>query len=163
MNRITEDGKHTRYLKNSTRFRNCDPELYDGLRQLLIDDRGDVISKRRHLATVEGSGLLPSGTLFFSEPLRYQAGILSRDKMAMRSEWLARALRATANADVVFVDPDNGIECQSVTRTASAGPKHIFWGRNRRVYGACPDCRYLSSSASDAVLSRSGQTAAPAI
>jgi hypothetical protein len=122
-----EDGKHTRYLERSPQFRNCDPELYDNLRQMLLDDRGGVISNRRHLATVEGSGLLPPGTLFFNEPLRYQAGILSKDRMAMRSEWLARALRATANADVVFVDPDNGIECQSVSRTASGGPKYIFW------------------------------------
>ncbi len=122
-----EDGRHTRYLKNSTRFRNCDSELYDGLRQLLLDDRGDVISNRRHLSTVESSGLLPFGTLFFSEPLRYQAGMRSKDRIALRSQWLARALRVTANADVVFVDPDNGIECQSVSRTASAGPKYIFW------------------------------------
>src|SRR5579863_2773512 len=24
-------------------------------------------------------------------------------------------------------DPDNGIECQSLSRTASAGPKYVFW------------------------------------
>jgi hypothetical protein len=100
-----EDGKHTRYLDRLPRFRNCDPELYDGLRQLLLDDRGGIISGRRHLATVEGSGLLPAGTLFFNEPLRYNAGIHFRDRTAMRSEWLARALRATVNADVVFRRP----------------------------------------------------------
>jgi len=121
-----EGGKHTKYLNGSPRFRNCDPELYDGLRHLLLDDFGKVIPARRRVATVEGSNVLPPGTVFFSDPLR-QDGTPHKDRVSVRTEWLARALRATGQADVVFVDPDNGIECQSVSRTARAGPKYIFW------------------------------------
>jgi hypothetical protein len=104
-----EDGKHTKYLNGSPRFRNCDPELYDGLRDLLTDGHGRLIFDRRRVAIVEGSGLFPFGTVFFSDPLQYRRGALSKDRLSIRADWLARALRATAEADVVFVDPDNGL------------------------------------------------------
>jgi len=122
-----EDGKHTRYLNGSPQFRNCDPELYDGLRELLLDDCGKVVSDRQRVTTVEGSCIFRSGTTFFTDPLRYQNGTPAKERLHIRTEWLTRALRATAEADVVFVDPDNGIECQSVSRTAGTGPKYIFW------------------------------------
>jgi hypothetical protein len=122
-----EDGKHTRYLNSSARFRNCDPELYDGLRTLLFDDCGRLVPDRRSVANIEGSGVLPRGTVFFSAPLQYRRGSLRNERLSTRADWLAGALRTTAHADVIFVDPDNGVECKSVTRTAGAGPKYIFW------------------------------------
>jgi hypothetical protein len=121
-----EDGKHTKYLDGSPRFRNCDPELYDELQRLLLDDFGKVVPTRRRVATIEGSNVLPAGTVFFGDPLR-QDGTPLKDRVSVRTEWLARALNVTGQADVVFVDPDNGIECQSVSRAARAGPKYIFW------------------------------------
>ncbi len=33
----------------------------------------------------------------------------------------------TADADVVFLDPDNGIECKSASRISRDGPKYVFW------------------------------------
>jgi hypothetical protein len=126
-----EDGKHTKYLNGSRQFRDCDPELYDELRELLVDDRGKVVSERRRVATVEGSRVFRSGTTFFSEPLQYPNGTFSEDRLLIRTEWLARALLATAQAEAIFVDPDNGIECMSVSRTAKTGPKYIFWDEIR--------------------------------
>jgi hypothetical protein len=126
-----EDGKHTEYLNGSPQFRNCDPELYDCLRELLVDGCGGVISGQRRVATVERSRVFRSGTAFFGDRLQYQNGTRSKDRLLIRTKWLARALRATAQADLVFVDPDNGIECQSVSRTARSGPKYIFWDEIR--------------------------------
>jgi hypothetical protein len=122
-----EDGKHTNYLNESRQFRTCDPELYDRLRELLVDERGKLISHRRRVATVEGEGLFPSETEFFSDSIQYQKGTLPENRLLIRSDWMSRALRATAQADLVFVDPDNGIECQSVSRTSAKGPKYIYW------------------------------------
>jgi hypothetical protein len=123
-----KDGKHTNYLLGgSPEFRNCDSTLYDGLRGLLVDDRGEVVPDRRSVATVENSSLFPSDTTFFSDLLQYQNGTHFKHRLLVRSEWLIRALRATVQADIVFVDPDNGIECQSVSKTAGKGPKYVCW------------------------------------
>jgi hypothetical protein len=123
-----QDGKHLSYLQQSrTRdFRPCDPELYDTLRMLVLDDSGALISERRHTATIETSGLLPKGTVFFSEPLVFIQK--NRDlRYKTRNTWLDRALSATACADAVFLDPDNGIECPSIRAHYSKGPKYAFW------------------------------------
>jgi hypothetical protein len=127
-----EDGKHVNYLLNAKnisakRLRNCDSELYDGLRELLINDRGEMVSERRLVKTIESSGLLPSGTFFYSDPLSYSRQMPISDRLKVRRAWLERALQATPLADVVFLDPDNGIECKSVSRTDLKGPKYVYW------------------------------------
>ena len=124
-----KDGKYTKYLRDDSKeFSCCDSELYDGLRRLLVDDHGDVVpDRRRRVAMVEGSSILATGTNFFGDFLKYQNGTHFKDRLHVRSEWLDCALRVTAQADIVFLDPDNGIECQSVSKTAKKGPKYAFW------------------------------------
>jgi len=127
-----EDGKHINYLRNVTkaataRLKNCDPMLYDGLRKLFINDRNEIVTERRLVAAIESSGLLPSGTAFYDAPLSYSRQMPTSDRLRLRSAWLQGALKATASADLVFLDPDNGIECKSVGRTDLPGPKYVYW------------------------------------
>jgi hypothetical protein len=122
-NETKADGKHIEYLEglcpsaSQERFRSCDTELYDVLRRLLVDAAGKVIAERRLVATIEGGRVLPPGTVFFSETLTCGKG-------TFRSKWLGRALESTAKADVIFIDPDNGIQAQS---SRTRGPKHALW------------------------------------
>lgn len=123
-----DDGKHMRYLQTvSPQFRDCDPELYDTLRKLLINNSGSVISEQRRVATIESSTVLPSKTLFYNEQLAYEKQMSSRDRISMRSRWFQGALEATNSAQLIFFDPDNGVECKSVTPTRMKGPKYVFW------------------------------------
>jgi hypothetical protein len=123
-----EDGKHVTYLQGKDgSFRNCDAPLYDQLRNLLLDETGMMVSSRRCLATIETSGLLSATTLFYSQPLAYSNGLPTSARFSLRNEWFANALTATASADLIFVDPDNGIECPSVSLTSSKGPKYVYW------------------------------------
>jgi hypothetical protein len=123
-NETQADGKHVGYLAGVShsalqkRFRSCDTQLYDTLRQLLVDADGKVVAERRLVATIEGSAVLPLGTVFFNERLTFGEG-------TSRNKWLERALEITAEAEVIFLDPDNGIQCQSSRTT---GPKHALWG-----------------------------------
>jgi hypothetical protein len=122
------DGKYVHYLqKNDPAFRDCDKELYDKLRALLFDAFGRLIEANRHLSNAEKSRILPETTVFFSEPLAYPKELLIKARLALRNRWLADALTKTACADMVFLDPDNGIECASVKRTAKKGPKYAYW------------------------------------
>jgi hypothetical protein len=121
------DGKHVDYLQRKDRaFRDCDELLYDKLHALLFDDLG-MIETNRHTSTIEGSDIFPKGTVFYSQPLAYLNGLPISARLNMRNEWFSDALTKTADADLIFLDPDNGIECASVKRTGNKGPKYVFW------------------------------------
>jgi hypothetical protein len=49
-----------------------------------------------------------------------------QDRQKRRSDWYAAALAATHEADLIFIDPDNGIESK-IKRTAKKGPKYVYW------------------------------------
>ena len=122
-----EDGKHVTYLNGRDgSFRICDTELYDGFRSLLLDEMGIMISSRRSVQTLEISGLLPLTTLFHNQPLAYPKELSTLGRLSLRREWFASLLTETAAADLVFMDPDNGIECASVSITSSKGPKYVY-------------------------------------
>jgi hypothetical protein len=87
------------------RLEECDPQLHDSLSDLVA--RGD-----RRVAAVEAAAPLPEQTIFHSAPLTFRD--LATFATAARRErsycWRRDALATTANADVVFMDPDNGLE-----------------------------------------------------
>jgi len=123
-----EDGRHTAYLtRDDIEFRKCDEGLYDGLRLLLLDKFGNFPAQNRHLKHIENSGLLNSSTVYFSEALEYPKSLSSIERRRRRSAWIEGALATTATADLIFLDPDNGIECISVKQTSKKGPKYVFW------------------------------------
>ncbi len=66
-------------------------------------------------------------TIFYSTPLSYPDGMSTPKRVALRADWFAKALEQTSAADIVFLDPDNGIECKSVKRTSRKGPKYVYW------------------------------------
>jgi len=122
------DGKHTSYLDptpaNLEYYGCCDPFLYKRLAEI-------VDTKSRNVTSIRNGGILPAGTVFFEEPLTFDGmpriGPAAREaRLRHRSEWLQRALEATAGCDVVFVDPDNGLEVKTQRHTRR-GPKHVFF------------------------------------
>ena len=121
------DGKHTAYLHDPRRYRRCDPELFDSLHCMFGDPGKHRQQTIRSVAAVESSSILPSKTVFYSEPLIFAKSMPVASRLQVRSRWLRAALETTAKADVVFLDPDNGIECRSVGRTSQRAPKYIFW------------------------------------
>lgn len=106
-------------------YRPTDPELYDKLKQLVAD--GD-----RSVQAVRKRNLLPPDTHFYEEPLTLShlpkgttEAIAARH--AHRQKWLAGALKATEGCALVFFDPDNGLEVQSVRTHHDKGPKFTFY------------------------------------
>jgi hypothetical protein len=115
------DGKHLGYLRKPRDYRDCDEQLYDKLRELLYDDLWRIIEANRNLTIAEKSGLLPEGTIFYGKEQTVSA------QFSVQKEWFTDALTKTALADLVFLDPDNGIECKSASRTSKKGPKYVYW------------------------------------
>ena len=116
------DGKYTGYLacnsKNHAGFRICDPDLYDVLQRLV--DEND-----RHVAAVRDSGILPSGTMYFEPDMSYSRRQPRTVRQATRDNWLQSALETTTDADLIFVDPDNGLS-ETVDPLRKNGPKYAF-------------------------------------
>jgi len=50
-----------------------------------------------------------------------------RNGADVRNAWIARAYAATASCDIVFADPDNGLQCKSVGPYHRLGPKYAFY------------------------------------
>ena len=117
------DGGDISYLcsKNEHRFLDCDPELYEASRRL-------IAAGKRSVAAVESSGRLPSGTVTFSERIPTPSPGSGRlVRVRDRKDWFERALKRSTTADVVFVDPDNGLEVPSTPIHRSRSPKHAYF------------------------------------
>ena len=116
------DGKYTGYLartpESHDRFRVCDPLLYESLRQL-------IVAGERHVTRVRKIGILPYDTEYYERSLSYPRGQSRISRQASREEWIEEALKATSEADVIFVDPDNGIS-ETVDPLSKSGPKFVF-------------------------------------
>jgi hypothetical protein len=94
----SNDGRKLGYLDGPGR-RSHDPELFDWLRAWR-DAKG-----ARDVRLIEDSGLLPN-CRFFRD--------IVPDEIGPRAEWFARAREFARGADLVFLDPDNGLPVRSV-------------------------------------------------
>ena len=116
------DGKHIGYLSrtsaNHAKFRACDLPLYESLRRL-------VVANNRHVGGVKESGIFPSDALYYERSLSYALRESRHSRQAARKEWLGGSLEATAGADLVFVDPDNGIS-ETADPLRKNGPKFVY-------------------------------------
>ena len=122
------DGKYIHYLDpsahNQEHFRDCDPTLYDTLREI-------VRSNNRNVSSIRDRQVLPSGARFYEEVLTFnrpddQIPLTREHRVARRKAWLCGALKFTSGCDVVFVDPDNGLEVR-VSPYQKQGPKYVFF------------------------------------
>ena len=115
------DGRHISYLQNNE-FRTLDPALHDKLARI-------VLSGRRSVNSINRARIFPSSTTYFSSPISepHSQGQSSHQRIAYRNKWLSKALDSTAACNLVFFDPDNGIETASVLRHAPKAGKYIFW------------------------------------
>ncbi len=119
------DGKHLSYLEKESEYHPQDPELFDKLKEL-IDDNVRTVTE------IPKRGILPPDTVFFEEPLSLSHlpkgnPATTKQRLAHRQEWLKRVLAATKDCDIVFFDPDNGMEIKSVLKHRDKGPKFVFY------------------------------------
>jgi hypothetical protein len=106
------DGRFTQYLENPTEWQHFDPPLFVALNRALRS------RESRAVALAERYDLLPGAVFFGSE---VPAGRVAR----MR--FMAACLKYVAACDLLFFDPDNGIEVSSVPYGSKAAPKYVYW------------------------------------
>ncbi len=110
------DGRHIGYLTKPT-LRDCDSPLFDALGRI-------VSAGRRSIAEIEKSEILPPDTVYVSQRLT----------SASRATWFQQALAATQDVDLVFLDPDNGLETASMSLSAPRASKYVLMEEVRAFF-----------------------------
>ena len=116
----TQDGRFTEYPE----LRACDPDLYDRLAQILKD-------KQRSLAHVENNHLLPSNTLFYGTampaPKTPCFSTAAREaQRQLRAAWFKEGFQKLSEAELVFLDPDNGLAAKRAQKHWRSSVKYVF-------------------------------------
>ena len=115
------DGKWIRYLRQPERYRAHDPDLYDRLRGLLTPGVERTVTHARRWQ------LVPGATYF--EPLL-------GDDVLQRDAYFEQAQDALSGCPLLFFDPDNGIEVQSVRSGHRGAAKYLYWSEIKAAYAA---------------------------
>lgn len=103
-----DDGKYTNYLSMPQIYKEYDPDLFSCLYHIIYKE------KDRRIERIEDEKI-------------FQAKYFSKEISNDRLIWHQEALYQTKGTDVVFLDPDNGLETFNMYRTGSATEKHVKW------------------------------------
>jgi hypothetical protein len=117
------DGRFRFYLERPDEWAHLDPELYAGLARLLRS------RKRPRVSLIERCGLLPRAA-YHSE--------LVPDSRGERDAWFGSLLEAAKGTDLVFLDPDNGIEVPSQPMGRKGSSKYLRWSEVEQLWPAGP-------------------------
>ena len=136
--KVNNDGRFINYLKpddghDRENYRVCDDGLWLTLHQMVVHEEA------RCVHCVQKRDILPDTTLYFDAMLHYPAYMPKPSRERMRELWLASALQATNDAQLVCVDPDNGIG-DPTQMYLKNGPKFTymsdlkeFWDRRKSL------------------------------
>ena len=116
----TQDGRFIEYPE----LRPCDPYLYDRLAQILKN-------KQRTLSQVEVNDILPRSALFYGTAIPAPKvpcfSPAAREAQArLRATWFEDAFENLSQAELVFLDPDNGLAPSRSKRHSRRSAKYIF-------------------------------------
>jgi hypothetical protein len=105
-------GEFLAYLGQPKNYRHRDPALFDWLRQVVGEE------KDRRTARIEASTILGSAL--------FQSSLLT-DPLPDREAYFAECAEKFAGCDLVFFDPDNGLEIKSTPRGHRDSCKFLCW------------------------------------
>jgi hypothetical protein len=115
------DGKFTDYLGSAEKWRRYDPELFDVLRDLVL------VRGLRNVNQVETSEVLPNA-LFYTE--------ITPDDRKDRAKYFNDFLALAVDCDLIFFDPDNGLEVKSRPYGRKNSSKYIYWRELTTAFAA---------------------------
>lgn len=110
--RHSERSSRISYLHYPLIWSPYDPELFDCLRDIVVK------RKIRNVSAIEKSGILGEG-IFFSECIP--------DDIRGRARYFKSFMDRAQLADLLFFDPDNGIEVPSMPCGWKGSSKYLYW------------------------------------
>jgi len=115
------DGRFVQYLEDPEKWRKYDPDLFDTLKRSLKTHPG------RNVREAETADIIPSA-MYFTD-------LLSDNRDGCRW-YFDEMLDIFSGVDLVFFDPDNGIEVKSVRCGRKNASKYVYWDELSRVFKA---------------------------
>jgi hypothetical protein len=112
-------GGKTDYLDKASLWQGYDPDLFDVL------SRTVGAGAPRRVSIVEQGSVIPNAT-FFSQTVP--------DDGLQRSAWFDSALNALSSCDLIFFDPDNGLQVPSKPPGSKGSAKHLRWSEVQRAW-----------------------------
>jgi len=106
------DGNLRGYLRQPERWRQLDPDVFDALSK--VSSPPSVAD----LSRVENEGII-SSAIFFSDS--------APDELAKRTEFHNRCMLSLSETELVFFDPDNGLEVPSFKKGSKQSNKYAFY------------------------------------
>lgn len=106
------DGGKIGYLEQPQRWRAYDPELYDWVRHTVLE------RDTREVGQIEVAGLLPQ--------TQFHSALVPRSSVE-RTAYMQSLQRLASGSELVFFDPDNGLEVASVRPGSSGSVRYLFW------------------------------------
>jgi len=116
---LNNDGRKRSHLTTAG-WDDLDPDLLARMRRI---ENGLQNQGQLNVSLIEESGILPPSTAYFSEPIPRVRGT-ARQRVSERAAWFERARQAMSDCDLVFLDPDNGLEVRSVPITSPFSSKY---------------------------------------
>lgn len=116
------DGKFIEYF-NKPEFKICDEELHDFLNRCVLDNKRNV-KELNHFKRFQSIPIYD--TLLKIDDIKALSPEGRNQREKFRDDWFNRSLEKFSNCDVIFCDPDNGIETKSLSKTSKDSVKYIF-------------------------------------
>lgn len=113
------DGRKINYLRNPEKWQRYDPIVFEQLRKDVL------IRGLRQVENLEHSKIL-SNCKFYAQPIK--------DEAKERDKFFNEFYRFSNNVDLIFFDPDNGLEIKSVPRGRIKSSKYLYWNELEFFY-----------------------------
>jgi hypothetical protein len=117
----SSDGSKLAYLRQPERYRAHDPELFDLLASAASEP------DQRRLLTIEESGVIPDARYF---------NTVIPDATVERGATMGECQRQFVDCDLVFFDPDNGLEIPSLPKGRKNSSKFVYLDELAAFYAA---------------------------
>jgi hypothetical protein len=118
-NDTRSDGRRISYLQQPGNFRSFDQDLFDTLHKAVIKKNSrtiQMIQKHR-----------------FISQARYLNELVS-DTIDHRQKYFERLSHIAQDSDLIFFDPDNGIEVKSKLKGKKDSNKYLYWDEVERFW-----------------------------
>jgi hypothetical protein len=119
-NDTRSDGLHIHYLQQPEKYRRFDTQLFDSLHSAVAQQRKRIVD------WVRSHKLIPSA--------RYHSTFLT-DEAIQRTSYFQKLNSIAQNSDLIFFDPDNGIEVKSKPKGKKDSCKYLYWDEIKQFWG----------------------------
>ena len=118
LNAVEEENRDG-ILTSYSNLRKYDIELYDKLTV--------IANGKRSVEALERARLMPASTAFYSAPIpRFENRRNPVAALSDRLAWMHAAEQFLQTADLVFLDPDNGLAPRTITKSSIKSVKYAF-------------------------------------